>query len=136
MPFKFEKLEVWTLSLEYLDRIYAIAEKLPASENFNLRSQITRAATSISLAIAEGSTGQTDTEQARFLGIAIRSAMETVACLHIIRRRKLGVDPEALSTAYVQAQFLVGKLSAMRRTLDPDKKYVREEAATYETEDG
>lgn len=29
MGFKFEKLEVWQLSLEYIDLIYEIAEKLP-----------------------------------------------------------------------------------------------------------
>ncbi len=57
MPYKFEKLEVWRLALEYVDLIYAIAEQLPQSEVYNLRSQITRAATSITLNIAEGSTG-------------------------------------------------------------------------------
>jgi hypothetical protein len=66
MPFKFEKLEVWQLALDYSDLIYDIADQLPHSEAYNLRSQITRAATSVALNIAEGSTGQTDAEQARF----------------------------------------------------------------------
>jgi four helix bundle protein len=57
MPFKFEQLDVWTLSIEYVDLIYALAEKLPKSEDFNLKSEIIRAATPISLNIAEGSTG-------------------------------------------------------------------------------
>jgi four helix bundle protein len=52
MPFKFEKLEVWRLALEYIDRIYAIAGELPRSEDYNLKSQITRAATSVALNIA------------------------------------------------------------------------------------
>ncbi len=51
MPFKFEQLDVWQLSLAYSDLIYDIAEKLSDSERFNLKSQITRAATSISLNI-------------------------------------------------------------------------------------
>jgi four helix bundle protein len=72
MPFKFERLEVWELALGYIDLIYEIAGLLPRSEEFNLKSQITRAATSVSLNIAEGSTGQTDAEQARFIGLAIR----------------------------------------------------------------
>lgn len=67
MPFKFEKLEVWQLSLKYIDLIYEIAVLLPSSEKYNLKSQIVRAATSVALNIAEGSTGQTDTEQARFI---------------------------------------------------------------------
>lgn len=73
MPYKFEQLDVWKLSLEYVDTIYLLAEKLPKSEEYNLKSQIVRAATSISLNIAEGSTEQSDAEQARFLGFAIRS---------------------------------------------------------------
>ena len=85
MPYKFEQLEVWKLSLEYTDLIYELAGKLPKSEEYNLKSQIVRAATSISLNIAEGSTGQSDAEQARFLGMAIRSLIEIVACQHSYR---------------------------------------------------
>lgn len=40
MPFKFEKLEVWRLSLDYLDLIYETAERLPRSEDYNLKSQM------------------------------------------------------------------------------------------------
>ncbi len=47
MEFKFEKLEVWTLALDYADKVYALAGQLPRQEEYNLRSQITRAATSI-----------------------------------------------------------------------------------------
>ena len=83
---KFEKLEVWQLAVEYVDLCYVIAEQLPRQEEFNLASQLRRAAVSIALNIAEGSTGQTDPEQARFIGMAIRSLVETVACQHLIRR--------------------------------------------------
>jgi len=64
--YKFEKLDVWQLSLDYIDLIYDLAKELPRNEEFNLKSQMTRAATSVALNIAEGSTGQTDPEQARF----------------------------------------------------------------------
>lgn len=87
MPFKFEKIEVWHLALGYIDLVYETTEQLPKSEEYNLKSQMRRAATSVALNIAEGSTGQTDAEQARFLGLAIRSLPETVACQHIISRR-------------------------------------------------
>lgn len=81
MAFKFENLEVWKLSLDYLDAVYEHADALPKEEMYNLRSQWIRAATSVSLNIAEGSTGQTDSEQVRFLGYALRSLMESTACL-------------------------------------------------------
>jgi four helix bundle protein len=135
MPFKFEKLEVWQLALDYIDLIYEIAEQLPRSEEYNLKSQITRAATSVALNIAEGSTGQTDAEQARFLGLAIRSLLETVACQHIISRREFLRDVTLLRRAYRQAEILVAKLHTMRKTIAPERPWLREEPAEYGTND-
>ena len=45
-PFKFENLRVWQLALEYVDLMYRLAEGLPMNEQYNLASQLTRAATS------------------------------------------------------------------------------------------
>jgi four helix bundle protein len=132
MPFKFEKLEVWQLSLEYIDLIYELAGKLPRSEEYNLKSQITRAATSVALNIAEGSTGQTDVEQARFLGMAIRSLLETVACQHIVRRRNLVDDSAMLDKIYAHAEKLVAKLHTFRNSISPNKQWVRESQSPYE----
>jgi four helix bundle protein len=135
MPFKFEKLKVWQLALDYIDLIYEIAEQLPRSEEYNLKSQITRAATSVALNIAEGSTGQTDAEQARFLGLAIRSLLETVACQHIISRREFLQDVNSLRQAYRQAETLAAKLHTMRKTIAPEQPWLREESAEYGTND-
>jgi four helix bundle protein len=131
MPFKFEKLEVWRQALDYIDLIYEIANQLPRSEEYNLKSQITRAATSVALNIAEGSTGQTDAEQARFLGLAIRSLLETVACQHIISRREFLQDVTLLRQAYRQAEILVAKLHTMRKTIAPEQPWLREERVVY-----
>ena len=131
MPFKFEKLEVWQLALDYIDQVYQIAERLPRSEEYNLKSQVTRAATSVALNIAEGSTSQSDPEQARFLSMAIRSALETVACQHIIQRRSLLQDAALLDQAYRSAETLVAKLHVMRKTLIPESARLRDETAIY-----
>ena len=128
MAFKFGKLEVWKLSVDYIDAVYAIAEQLPDHERYNLASQLTRAATSVALNIAEGSTGQTDAEQARFLGLVLRSLVETVACQHLISRRDYLSDPEPLRALYRQSEYLARKLQAMRNTLAPDKPWLREAA--------
>ena len=131
MPFKFEKLEVWRLSLDYIDLIYEIAGQLPKSEEYNLKSQMTRAATSIALNIAEGSTSQTDAEQARFLGLAIRSALETVACQHIINRRKYLTSADLLRQVYSRAETLIAKLHTMRKVIAPEQNWLRDEQAIY-----
>jgi four helix bundle protein len=105
MAFKFERLEIWRLSLDYIDRVYDSSLHFPGDEKFNLTSQFRRAATSIGLNIAEGSTGQTDNEQVRFLGIALRSLLETVACIHIaIRRGSLPKD--TVKEIYQEAEKL------------------------------
>jgi four helix bundle protein len=105
---------------------------LPKSEEYNLKSQISRAATSVALNIAEGSTSQTDAEQARFLGLAIRSLVETVACLHIIRRRTLVQDQDKLDQIYRLAEILVAKIHTLRKTLAPEQKWLREDTFMYD----
>ncbi len=136
MAYKFERLEVWQLALEYVDLIYVIAQQLPRSEDFNLKSQIIRAATGIVLNIAEGSTSQSDAEQARFLGLAIRSLVETVACQHLIDRRHYLQDPELLRNAYRFSEKLFTKLQAFRSSLTHKSNLnIREEPEIYEYTD-
>jgi four helix bundle protein len=124
---KFERLEVWQLAIEYADLCYAIAENLPRREDYNLGSQIQRAAVSVGLNIAEGSTGQSDAEQARFLGMALRSLIETVACQHLIYRRKYLDDLSPLREAYRASHKLAAKLQAMRRTLLGERRIAEDE---------
>ena len=134
MSFKFENLEVWHLSLGYIDLVYAISDLLPRHEEFNLKSQIRRAATSIALNIAEGSMGQTSVEQARFLGFALRSLVETVACQHLIRRRQYLNDVSSLDVAYHQSEILSKKLYTFRKSISPDQSWVREGDLPYISE--
>ena len=129
MPYKFEQLEVWKLALDYIDLVYKLAENLPRSEDFNLKSQITRAATSVALNIAEGSQGQSDAEQARFLGMSLRSLVETVACQEIIRRRAYFQDETILDIAYEDSQTLARKLQSFRRSISSYQ--VKEESPFY-----
>ena len=131
MPYKFEKLTVWQVAIEYVDLIYLLAEKLPKGEEYNLKSQIIRAATSVALNIVEGSTGQSDAEQARFLGMAIRSLVETVACQHIIRRRKYPTETRLLDDACEKSNDLARQLQAFRKSLMKNSKSIREENEPY-----
>lgn len=109
-------MEVYQLALSYVDLMYALASKLPRTEERNLHPQLTRAATSIVLNIAEGSTSQSDTEQRRFLGMALRSLMECVACLDLIERRNYFAVEELAPVRDLSYQLFV-KLQAMRRSL-------------------
>ena len=116
MIYKFQKLEIYQLALDYIGLIYELADKLPRSEDFNLKSQITRAATSIALNIAEGSTSQSDPEQSRFLGMALRSLVETVACQDIIELKKY-VTSDGLRPSRELGSKLFAKVQSMKRFL-------------------
>ena len=132
--FKFEKLEIYQLALDYVDRCYALSERLPDLERYNLTQQLRRAATSVALNIAEGSTGQSDAEQVRFLGMALRSLLETVACQQLIKRRGYLDDAELMPPAYQQAETLARGIQAMRRALAPRQSGLCEEESEYALE--
>ena len=114
--YKFQKLEVYKLALAYIKSVYSLSRQLPGREKFNLSSQIERAATSIALNIAEGSTGQTNLEQNRFLGLALRSFLETIACLDIIEQFDYVPESE-ISDLRKQGHQLFIKLTAFRKAL-------------------
>ena len=114
--YKFQKLQLYQLALAYLDAVYELSRLLPERERYNLASQVERAATSIVLNIAEGSTGQSDAEQNRFLGLSLRSYLETIACCDLIERRGY-LSKESLIPLREQGHILFIKLSALRKTL-------------------
>ena len=79
----YKDLEVWKESIELIKAIYGIADKLPKSEEYNLKSQIRRAVVSVALNIAEGKTRQSAKDCAHFLNISVASLNEVEACLSI-----------------------------------------------------
>jgi four helix bundle protein len=81
------------------------------------------------LNIAEGSTSQTNPEQARFISISIRSLLETVACLHMIHRRKYLKKRELLRETYRSSEMLFAKLQAFRKSLS--NVSIRDEQEKY-----
>lgn len=113
MPFKFEKLEIWKLGIEFADEVHWVTRKFPKEELFSLISQFKRAADSISLNIAEGSIGQSDAEQRKFMSYAIRSLAECVNCLYLAERRKY-ISPEEFTRFYKHSEELFAKMNRFR----------------------
>ena len=116
MPFKFEKLEVWKLAIEMGNDVHFLTRNFPKEELFSLTSQMKRAADSNSLNIAEGSTGQSDPEQRRFLGYAQRSALEVVNCLYLAIKRNY-ITEEIFGKFYSASETLVAKITAFKNSL-------------------
>lgn len=116
MAFKFENLKVWQSAVELSGQIYELTEKFPKKELFVLTSQIQRATDSISLNIAEGSTGQSNPEFKRFLSISLRSAIEVVGCLYLAKRRKL-ITSEEFDHFYNYLTDLIKSIQALRNSI-------------------
>lgn len=113
MKFKFEKLIVWQKSMEFGEAIHTVSHSFPKSEIYYLSSQIRRAVDSIALNISEGSIGQTNPEQKKFIGYAIRSLAEVVTCLHKALNRKY-ISSEVFQENYDFAYNLMNMLVAFR----------------------
>ena len=117
MPFKFEKLIVWQKSLQLIEKVNVLVKQFPKEELFVLTNQIKRAADSVSLNIAEGSTGQSNPEFIRFLNFAIRSNIEVVACLHIARVRSL-IEEKDFNDIYILCEEMLAMLNALKLKLN------------------
>jgi four helix bundle protein len=108
MAFRFEDLRVWQDALKLCNEIDLLTQSFPRLELYSLSSQIKRAADSVVLNIAEGSTGQSIPEYKRFLRIALRPGIEVVACLFIARSRNY--IPEQIFKKYYDAYDVLCKM--------------------------
>ena len=78
-----KKFDVYTVSSQLLLECYRIVIKLPATELYNLSQQIKRAAVSVRLNLAEGSSRKSLQERIRFYEIARGSLVEIDAAFEI-----------------------------------------------------
>jgi len=116
MSFKFEKLDVWQKAIDLSFDVHQLTREFPREELYILTSQIKRAADSVALNIAEGSTGQSNPEFKQFVGYAIRSAIEVVSCLYIGKRREI-IKEDNFKKLYSETQSIVRMLQALRKSL-------------------
>ncbi|MCY7309397.1 MAG: four helix bundle protein [Chitinophagaceae bacterium] len=116
MAFRFEELKVWHIAADLSNEIDLLAKTFPIEERFSLASQNKRAADSVVLNIAEGSTGQSTPEFKRFLGIVLRSAVEVVACLYLAHKRKY-VANEIYQKHYDGYEILCKMITKLRSSM-------------------
>ncbi len=114
--FRFEKLDVWQIAVEYADLIYKLTKNFPPEERFGLTSQLRRSAVSISSNIAEGTSRSSDSDLARFVEIAYGSLLESISELEIAKRQEF-LNQEMFEETYKMAEDLAKMLSGFRRTV-------------------
>ncbi len=116
MSFKFEKLEIWRLAIDMANEVHILTRTFPKEEMFSLSSQMKRAADSVSMNIAEGSTGQLNAEQVKFLGYSQRLALEVVNCIYLAIKRNY-INQEQFNKLYWDLEKLVAKIQAFKNVL-------------------
>src|ERR1700679_1406944 len=116
MSFKFEKSKVWQKAVDLAGNINELVKSFPKDEMFILSSQIKRAADSVSLNIAEGSTGQSNAEFSKFLGYALRSNVEVVGCLYLAQKRNL-IETVTFSKIYAQCEEILVMINGLKNSL-------------------
>lgn len=116
MSFRFENLDIWKESIDYCNSIYNITEKFPKDESFGLKSQLNRAAVSISANIAEGSASCSDKELKMFIGFSIRSLAEVISELVIARNRRYITDDQ-FKGLYDKGEILIKRITSFKNNL-------------------
>jgi four helix bundle protein len=87
--FEFQKWPAYQMALPNVESAYAVCESLPKDSATGLRDQLKRAAQSISLNIAEGTSRYSLKDKVNFFRVAKGSIFECVAILDIVHRLKL-----------------------------------------------
>jgi len=109
--FNFEKLRVYQDPLDFSKQVYKVTKRFPKDELFGLTSQFRRAATSISLNIAEGSS-LTKTQFKDFLRRARGSVYECVTII-LIAWGNAYISEEEQNKMYGDCQKLAKSISAL-----------------------
>lgn len=78
-----QKLDVYQASRKFVLECYKLSNQLPSEEKFGMISQIRRAALSVHLNIAEGSSRKSEAERKRYYEISRGSIIEIDAALDI-----------------------------------------------------
>jgi len=121
MAFKFENLKIWKESVKFASEMYTLTKRFPKSEQYNLTSQLNRAAVSISLNIAEGEGRRSDGDLKRFIQIAIGSLNEVVTILFIAKDQKY-INESECDTFYKRCEHISKMLHSFRNYLKGEIK--------------
>jgi four helix bundle protein len=116
----FEKLRVYQDSVALALSVYKLTKKFPKDELFGLVSQLRRAAVSVSLNIAEGSS-RGKKEFTHFLVMAIGSCYELIALLKISSELNY-VNKEDYDYYYGLINDLLRRINALKKSVNGEPR--------------
>jgi four helix bundle protein len=118
----YEKFIAWKAAHQLALEIYAVSDRWPISERYQLTAQVRRAALSIPTNIAEGAAKRGKREFRRYLDIANGSLAELTYLLHFTRDREL-ITKEAFETLYALKEHASRLTWKLYLSLAPNSRY-------------
>jgi four helix bundle protein len=112
----FKKLDVWQKAQELVTCVYRLTSGFPAEERYGLRSQMRRAAISVSANPAEGCGRIGDVELRRFIRISLGSLSE-LECELLIARNLQFVTSDTTNDLTLKIGLIRGMLQRLHRAL-------------------
>ncbi|OGM99117.1 MAG: hypothetical protein A2649_01665 [Candidatus Yanofskybacteria bacterium RIFCSPHIGHO2_01_FULL_41_26] len=110
----YENLDLFHLAYAFVIKLYPLVDRFPEDERKNIILQIKRAAISMPLNIAEGSSRKTDKEFLPFLSYAFGSAKELEVSLKLSADLKF-LDGDIYHSLKEELNFFTGKLVGLMR---------------------
>ena len=111
-------LDVWKLSMDFVEDVYKLSSNFPKEEMYALTSQIRRAAVSIPSNIAEGASRQSSKEFVQFLYISLGSLSETETQLILSHRLRYVENIQSiLNNAVTIKKMLNGLITHQKGTI-------------------
>lgn len=105
------------MARDYARKVYGATTKFPRHEDYGLRSQMNRAANSISLNIAEGSAKDSNKAFDYQLEVAVGSTFE-VAAASFLACDNGYISTDEQTELYDRGQKLAKSINAFRHTLE------------------
>jgi four helix bundle protein len=112
-----QKLDIYEASKQFVLECYRLTKSLPIEEKFGMITQIRRAALSVHLNIAEGSSRKSESERKRYYEIARGSVIEIDAALDIAASLQYidGSKTESLGESMIRHfKILTGLINAKK----------------------
>ncbi len=89
MEFNFEKLNVYQTAISFIDKCFALCDKLNYKHQSSIGDQLRRASLSIANNIAEGSDKRSPKDKKKFYIYSLDSARECIPMFTILRMRNI-----------------------------------------------
>ena len=113
----YEDLDAWQRGIDLSVRLYEVAMLLPKSEQYEMSSQIRRAAVSIPSNVAEGHARRKPKPYLNHVHISLGSLAEVVTCL-IIANRLGFISPDRLAQERRETDRVGQLLNGLARSLE------------------